>query len=466
MNPYNIYTIILFLVRTLNRQYDIQSFVPVNLKIGKQTCTFDPLIRENNHVINSRSLTETTDKKKKKMKNIYFSVFVLLLSIAAKSQTTKIVALHYETCKPVVVEISGDQISRINSSRDMPQTQWFVAPGLIDLQINGYMGVDFSDQNLTPEAFQKATEALWKQGVTTFLPTVITASKENLEKSFSLLSEAISNPEIAVSVPGFHMEGPYISPVKGFRGAHLEKYIRKPDWNEFLALQNAAGNKIKLVTLAPETEGVIPFIEKCKNAGVVVSLGHHNGNDEQVEKAADAGATLCTHLGNGCANLIDRHNNPIWPQLSDDRLNITIIVDGFHLTRQEVRTFYKVKGIDHTILVSDALDLAGMPPGEYIRGERKVLLTPDVVKFPEENVLAGAATPISTCVTNIMKFTGCSLGEAIKMGSTNPAHAVGLNNVGELEPGKRADLILFSLENGKLIIQETIVAGKVVYKKK
>ncbi len=395
-------------------------------------------------------------------------ILLIMLSgigLTGKTQTSKIQAIHFQTGKPVILEISGEQISKMKSGGKMSSSNLYVAPGLIDLQINGYMGVDYSDQNLTPEAFQQSVEALWKQGVTTLLPTVITASQENLQKSFSLLAKAVANPLVSASIPGYHLEGPYISPEKGFRGAHLEKYIRKADWNEFQELQKASGNKISLITVAPEANGAVPFIEKCKKSGVVVSLGHHNGNAEQIEKAAEAGASLSTHLGNGCANLIDRHNNPIWPQLSDDRLSITIIADGFHLNRQEVRTFYKAKGIDRTILVSDALDLAGMPPGEYIRGERKMLLTPDVVKFPEENVLAGAASPISACVTNMMRFTGCSLAEAIQMASTNPARLMRWNNLGELATGKRADIILFSLENGKMIIQKTIVAGKVVYEK-
>jgi len=393
-------------------------------------------------------------------------IMLLGTGFLGNAQTAKIEAIHYETSKPVMIEISGEQITKFKANGKAAGSKLYVAPGLIDLQINGYMGTDFSDQNLTSEAFQKATEALWKQGVTTFLPTVITASPENLLKSFSLLSAACQNPKVAPSIPGYHLEGPYISPEKGFRGAHLERYIRKPDWNECSALQKAVDKRIRLITLAPEAEGAVPFIQNCASEGVVVSLGHHNGNAEQIEKATDAGASMCTHLGNGCANLIDRHNNPIWPQLADDRLSVSIISDGFHLNRQEVKTFYRAKGIEKTILVSDALDLAGMPPGEYIRGERKVLLTPDVVKFPEENVLAGAASPISACITNIMQFTGCSLGEAIRMASTNPARLMGWSDRGEIAVGKRADLILFTLENGKMVIQKTIVAGKVVYERK
>jgi N-acetylglucosamine-6-phosphate deacetylase len=210
-------------------------------------------------------------------------------------------------------------------------------------------------------------------------------------------------------------------------------------------------------------EGAIPFIRDCAASGVLVSLGHHNGSSDQIKKAADAGASLSTHLGNGCANMINRHNNPLWPQLAEERLSVTLIADGFHLNQDELKTFYGMKGIERTILVSDALDLAGLPPGEYTRWERQVVLTPDVVKFPAENVLAGAASPISTCVMNMMKFTGCSLAEAIRMASTNPAKFLGLDELGLILPGKRADLILFRMENGRMIVEQTIVDGRVVY---
>ena len=277
------------------------------------------------------------------------------------------------------------------------------------------------------------------------------------------MAKAKKDPEIGRSIPGFHLEGPYISPVKGFRGAHLEKYIKNPDWKEFQELQKAANNGIKLITLAPELEGAIPFIRNCVASDVVVALGHHNGSVEDIQLAADAGAKMATHLGNGCANEINRHHNPIWPQLSDDRITPSIIADGFHLTKEEVRSFYKAKGVNKTILVSDALDLAGLPPGEYTRGERTLLLTPNVVKLPKENVLAGAASPISQCVGVIMKFTQCSLGDAIQMASTNPAKMFSLHDLGEIGQDKRADLILFTMENNEMVIKKTYVAGQLVY---
>jgi len=339
-----------------------------------------------------------------------------------KTGATYVEGLLYLDGNPVSIEIADGIISQVKplaKGSDLPEV--YLAPGLIDIQINGYMGVDFSDQNLSPDMMHEATFALWKEGVTTYLPTVITRDHERLAHSFSLLAETLHDEIISMSIPGFHLEGPYLSPVKGYRGAHPEQHIRLADWDEFSEFQSIAHEAIKLTTVAPEMEGAIPFISKCKESGVVVSLGHHNGTPEIIEQAVIAGASLSTHLGNGCANEINRHHNPLWPQLSNDGLSITIIADGSHLTRDEVRTFYKVKGAEKTILVSDALSFAGLPLGVYEKDGEIYELTSEVVKFPSENVLAGAATPLSKCIGKIMNFTQCSLGDAIRMASTNPA---------------------------------------------
>ena len=327
------------------------------------------------------------------------------------------------------------------------------------------MGVDFSGPNLSVESVKKATKALWKAGVTSYFPTVITSDIERIKKNFAILAEARKDPEIEKSIPGFHLEGPYISPLAGFRGAHLEKYIKAPDWEEFQEIQKAADNGIRIITLAPEIKGALPFIKKCVESGVIVSLGHHNGSATDVQSAVDAGANMATHLGNGCANEINRHDNPLWPQLSNDAITATIIADGFHLRREEVRTFFKAKGVENTILVSDALDLAGLPPGEYTRGERTLVLTENVVKLPKENVLAGAASPISKCVGVVMEYTECGLKNAIQMASTNPAKLFSLDELGKIEIGKRANLIQFTMENNRMTILKTYVNGSLVYSK-
>ncbi len=401
-----------------------------------------------------------------KLRSIYLSL-VLIFTISMISNAQKIEGLLYSDGNPVLLSLDKGKITEVSSlEKDAEVPKTYIAPGLIDIQINGYVGVDFSGPDLTVAGVKKATKALQKAGVTSYYPTVITSDIERIKTNFAILAKAKEDPEIGPSIPGFHLEGPYISPIAGFRGAHLEKYIKAPDWAEFQELQKAANGGIKLITLAPELEGAIPFIHNLVESGVTVSLGHHNGSAEDVALAVEAGAKLSTHLGNGCANEINRHNNPLWPQLSNDALTISIIADGFHLTREEVRTFYKTKGADKTILVSDALDLAGLPPGEYTRGERTLLLTPNVVKLPKENVLAGAASPISKCVGKIMEYTECSLKDAIQMASTNPAEFFALKDLGTIEPGKRADIILFTMENNEMIIERTYVGGELVYTRK
>ncbi len=400
----------------------------------------------------------------------YSLITFLMLSILTFTQCTSdknsmiIEGILYTNKKPVSIEISDGKIIRIKQgkkSTDGPQL--IIAPGLVDIQINGYTGIDFSDPDLTAEDLKKVVAGQWEIGVTTIFPTVTTNDHEYLMNSFKALSNALTDPKISMSVPGFHLEGPYISPEKGFRGAHPEKYIRLPDLQEFKQYQEAANNMIRLITVAPEFDGSIPLIRYCTDNDIVVSLGHHNGTAEEITEAVDAGASLSTHLGNGCANVIHRHNNPIWPQLADDRLSASIITDGFHLNKEEVQTFYKVKGDELTILVSDAVDLAGLPPGEYTRWGETLILTPDVVKFPAENVLAGAASPISKCVGNMMRFTGCSLESAINMARRHPARLIGLDDIGEIQVGKRADLILFTQEGSEIEIHQTIVNGDVVF---
>jgi len=406
-------------------------------------------------------------KKMKFRTCTYILLLLIVLSACSdKNEANYVEGLLYLDGEAVRIEIVDGYITQIKplrSGTSLPEV--YVAPGLIDIQVNGYMGVDFSDQELTPELMLEATQALWKEGVTTYLPTLITRDQERLEKSFSLLAGSLSDDLMLMSIPGFHLEGPYLSPVKGYRGAHPEQYIRLPDWEEFLALQEAALGGIRLITVAPEMEGAIPFIGLCNEMGVVVSLGHHNGTADIINQAVEAGASLSTHLGNGCANEINRHHNPLWPQLANDGLSISIIADGSHLTKEEVRSFYKVKGAEKTILVSDALSFAGLPLGEYEKDGHRYLLTEEVVKYPEENVLAGAVQPVSKCVSNIMEFTNCDLKDAIRMASENPARLMGLDHLGEISPGKRADLILFTMENDAMVIQQTMVAGNVVYSK-
>jgi N-acetylglucosamine-6-phosphate deacetylase len=375
--------------------------------------------------------------------------------------------IHYETGKTVSIKIADGLIESITNTDGTKNnnSDLFVAPGLIDNQINGYAGVDFSGNMLSVNDIQYATRAIWKDGVTTFLPTLLTNTHENLIKNLRIFDEATKTERVLRgSVPGFHLEGPYISPEEGYRGCHSLKHIRKPSREEFLNYQTAAGGKILQITLAPEIEGAMEFIRLCANDGIVVAIGHTNASSDQIGQAVDNGARLSTHLGNGCANFIHRHKNPIWPQLANDLLTSSIIADGHHLLPVEISVFYKVKGPENIILTSDIIYLAGMAPGKYTFLESEVILTDEgMLLNPELNCLAGACFPLKKGVENIMNFTGCSIKDAIKMASGNVATIYGLNDRGKLFPGKRADIILFEKIGNQLRIVKTFVKGELVY---
>ncbi len=384
-------------------------------------------------------------------------------------RTTDIIAIeaiHYETDKPVKIKIHNGFILEISDAPSLitNNQNLYVAPGLIDNQINGYNGVDFSAGELTLQRMKKAAESIWKDGVTSFLPTIITNSHDNLVKNFRNIAETLNDELLQNSIPGFHLEGPYISSEEGFCGCHPVQYIRKPSWDEFSEYQKAANGKIIQVTVGPELEGAMQFIDLCIKNNVFVAIGHTNASTEQINMAVERGARLSTHLGNGCANLINRHRNPLWPQLANDLLTPSIISDGHHLLPEEIKVFFKVKGPDNLIITSDVNHLIGMPPGDYVYMGSEVVFTDDgLVKNPKLDCLAGASLPLKKGVETMMNFTGCSLGEAINLATKNVARVYDMNDRGTLTPGKRADLLLFEKEGNKLIIKQTWLKGKLVF---
>jgi N-acetylglucosamine-6-phosphate deacetylase len=377
-----------------------------------------------------------------------------------------LVGIHYETGKWVALEIADRKIKKIQriDKPSGPHPEVIISPGLIDNQINGYSGIDFSHPAFTSEAMRLAARAIWKDGVTSFLPTLITNSHENLLRNFTILAATINDEELLDCIPGFHLEGPYLSDEKGFYGCHPVNHLRKPSWDEFSQYQKASGNKIIQVTISPELEGAINFIRTCCESGVAISIGHTNASAEQINTAVENGARLSTHLGNGCANFINRHKNPIWPQLANDQLTPSIIADGHHLLPEEIKVFYKVKGPENLILTSDVNHLIGLAPGKYFYMGSEVIYTEDgVVRNAALNCLAGASLPVRKGIETMLDYTGCTLANAIKMASENVAKVYGLMDRGTLEPGKRADIILFEKKGNHIMIRETWVNGVRVY---
>ena len=363
------------------------------------------------------------------------------------------------------VRIQGQKITSVQNMGPLDSQKPYISPGLIDIQLNGFAGIDFCDAGLDPEKVPEILPALWKTGVTTFCPTVITNTQQGLLQCFRALERARRiDPRFAQCAPCYHLEGPYISP-GGSRGAHNPNVMRPPDWNEFLKLQDAAEGRIGIVTLAPELPEALEFISRARDAGLVVAMGHTDATPEQIHQGAEAGAQLNTHLGNGCPQLIDRHRTPLWAQLAIDRLSASMICDGFHLPPDLVRVIHRVKGIDRCVLITDAVHVAGLSPGRYKLVDLEIdLLDTGQVVAADRHSMAGSAVSMNRAVKVFMDFAEVTLGRAIRAATANPARLLAKYDMcSEVAEGQPANLTLFRLENYKLEIEKVVLGGNTVY---
>ncbi|MBX9581027.1 MAG: amidohydrolase family protein [Gemmataceae bacterium] len=357
-------------------------------------------------------------------------------------------ARHYATGEPVAVETAGGVVAAVWPSGQAPPGRW-VAPAFFDPQVNGALGVNFTSPDLTPEQVRIVADECRRHGVGAFLPTVITSAPEVIEGAFVALGRArAADPELARRLPGYHLEGPFFSPDDGPRGAHPREHVRDPDWDLFRRWQDAAGGLIRMVTLAPERPGAPPFIEKLAAAGVVAAVGHTAAAGDTIRAAADAGARVSTHLGNGCHAALPRHPNYLWDQLAEDRLWMSLIPDGHHLPPAVVKVFVRAKGVERTLLTCDAGPLAGLPPGRYREwGADLEVLPGGKVVVAGTPYLAGGGHFTDTCVGTVIRAAGVSLTDAVEMTTARPRQLLGLP-VPTLAPGQPADLVVFEWEPG------------------
>jgi N-acetylglucosamine-6-phosphate deacetylase len=343
---------------------------------------------------------------------------------------------------------------------------YWIAPGLIDIQVNGYRGVDFCSTNINIEEIRWVANALTAAGVTGFCPTLTTNSREVMLAGVRSIVSAIKNyPRLIPQIICIHLEGPYISSEDGPRGAHPREYVRNPDWDEFQLFQDAADGMIGMITIAPELFGAMDFITKATKAGVIVALGHHAANNEQIKRAVMAGAILSTHLGNGAHSQLPRHPNYLWEQLAEDGLMASMIVDGFHLPPSVVKSFFRVKGPDRLILVSDLVSTAGLSPGKYdLMGNSVNVQKDGSIRLARTPYLAGSALKLCDAIHNVIEYAGATLAEAIQMASLNPSNILGvLPNQGSLDVGTPANIIILGDKPGYELIN-TIINGEIVYK--
>jgi N-acetylglucosamine-6-phosphate deacetylase len=369
------------------------------------------------------------------------------------------------------------EVTALDPPGRTPLEQWpWIAPGFVDIQVNGYLGQEFSAPDLTAEKAAEIIRHMDAFGMARLCPTLTTESFETLARCLRAVVEACeSDPDVDRRVAGIHLEGPYLSTDDGPRGAHPLKHCRRPDWDEFQRLQEAAGGRICIHTLSPEFDEAPQFIRRVADSGVVAALGHTSATADQIRAAADAGARLSTHLGNGAHPVLRRHPNYLWAQLAEDRLWASLIVDGHHLPPEVVKTFLRAKGIEQCVLVSDMSGMAGLPPGRYDGNICDVEILSDgrLVIAGQRELLAGASLPITVGIATVMDFTDASLEEAVHMATVQPAELLGLPSA-SLEPGAAADLAVFDLPESaraepqgtgspRLQIRSTYLAGKLVY---
>lgn len=365
----------------------------------------------------------------------------------------------------IQVELENNIIISKKIIDEVPSGELFIGPGLIDLQINGFNGVDFNTFPIEESDFVKAIEALAKEGVTSFFPTVITNSEESIIALLENIDQLCKkNAVIDAFVSGVHLEGPFISPEEGARGAHDRAYIKAPDWELFEKFQNASGHRIKIITISSEWDNATGFIKKCVKEDVIVALGHTLASPEQVKSATLAGASMSTHLGNGVPLSLPRNSNVIFEQLANDELTASLIADGYHLPESFLKTVLKTK-INRTVLVSDSTMFAGMASGVYnshIGG--KVLLEEGgrLSTYNNNKILAGSAVSLLDCVTNLVKSELSSLDQAWSLASVCPAKLVGYDQY-QLNS---TDLVLFELADATIVVKEVFKNNKRIYSKK
>jgi N-acetylglucosamine-6-phosphate deacetylase len=296
------------------------------------------------------------------------------------------------------------------------------------------------------------------------LPTLITASPERLRLLFErLVATLTSHPEVAESVPGFHLEGPFISPIDGARGAHPIEHVRAVSRKLWRDCQRAAGGRIVLVTVAPEVSGALAFIRQLRAARVLPALGHTMTDSKTVAAACDAGAIMTTHLGNGCPQMIHRHRNPVFAQLAEDRLAASLITDGVHLPPEVVRIFQRAKGAERTVVVTDAMSAAGGPSGRYTIGDLEVEVGADrVVRQPGSPNFAGSALTMECAVAGFAHMAGVPLADAWEAASVRPwellRRAGAVKRMGE-------SCVLARWRGGKLDVLATMCGRRVLWAK-
>jgi N-acetylglucosamine-6-phosphate deacetylase len=361
----------------------------------------------------------------------------------------------------VELRLSGGRISSLEPLPDDPALP-FLSPGFFDIQVNGYSGVDYSFGELSIEGVEETVKGLAASGTTHHIVTIVTSPADSVTERLEFFrSAAEESPLIRKAIRGIHLEGPFISPEDGPRGAHMAEHVRGPDIGLFNEWQRASSGRVRMITLAPELEGAVGFIREISASGVLCAIGHTAAGPEAIAAAADAGARLSTHLGNGSHALLPRHGNYIWEQAGEDRLCASIICDGYHLPASAVKVLSRVKGKEKLILISDSTGLSGCPPGHYPWGDSSVEIRPDgSLVLSGTPYLAGAGFLLDRDIPRFMEYTGSSLADAVECCNDTPSRLLGFEK-NSIETGAPANFTLFKYTPGdtELRVEKTVLEG-------
>jgi N-acetylglucosamine-6-phosphate deacetylase len=333
----------------------------------------------------------------------------------------------------------------LHDSGGSPEGGLYVAPGFLDIQVNGFGGVDYNSPQTSIDDIGRSLELIRATGVTRFFPTVITGPKEQMVAALENLFRSQQELSTDGIIAGFHVEGPHISPEEGPRGAHPIRAVRPPDFSELEAWQDATRGQIRIVTLSAHWENAPGYIERAVRAGITISIGHTHATADQIHAAVSAGATMSTHLGNAAHAVLPKLDNYIWDQLAEDRLVASFIVDGIHIPEAFVQSAIRAKSLERSVLITDASSPAGAVPGRYRLGEQEVDLTADGrVVLAGQDRLAGSALKLQDAIANTVRFAGISLRDSVRMATQNPARAAKLTG-----PSGR---VLFRFREGRIEI--------------
>jgi N-acetylglucosamine-6-phosphate deacetylase len=355
-----------------------------------------------------------------------------------------------------IAEVGSPESVRLPAGAErVDASRFIVAPGFIDPHIHGCGGVDVMDG--MPDSLNAVSRLIARHGTTAFLPTTVSSQPELLTKAVAQIGASLSGSFDGARPLGIHLEGPFISPAK--RGTHKAANVVPPNADLFRKWIRASNNSIRLLTVAPELDGIDSVLRVANDAGITVAMGHSNATFDEASAAANRGVCYAVHTFNAMRGFSHRDPGIVGTVLSDDRIFAEIIADGIHVDPPVVRLFARAKGKARVLLVTDATSATDMPDGRYVLGTDTVEVLNGTCRDPEGR-LAGSTLTQDRAFKNFVEWTDFPFEDALLGLTLNPARALKLEKKGLIEPGADADIAI--LDHG-FRVTKTFVGGRLVW---